>query len=154
MAYCLASWQKILIWVRSWRCSRLVTWFCYHLIAKPGNKTGTPSWPDSYVCIYIEIPLKFVAKDLIHSKSALVEVMFWRILTVLKQQCTACKCCLTLQSSHVRVFILTLRRTHGTRPRQVGGCNQRRTSCKYLTGRIRQSDWLKSLARKAKVTAI
>ena len=28
------------------RC--LVTWFCYHLIAKPGNKTGAPSWPDQY----------------------------------------------------------------------------------------------------------
>ena len=27
----------------------LVTWFCYHLIAKPGNKTGTPSRPDPYI---------------------------------------------------------------------------------------------------------
>ena len=24
----------------------LVTWFCYQLIAKPGNKTATVSWPD------------------------------------------------------------------------------------------------------------
>ena len=24
----------------------LVTWFCYHLIAKPGNKTGALPWPD------------------------------------------------------------------------------------------------------------
>ena len=32
--------------VWSWRCGCLVTWFCYHLIAKPGNKTATPSWPD------------------------------------------------------------------------------------------------------------
>ena len=23
-------------------------WFCYHLIAKPGNKTGAPLWPDPY----------------------------------------------------------------------------------------------------------
>ena len=33
-------------WVRSWRCVCLVIWFCYHLIAKPGNKTAVPSWPD------------------------------------------------------------------------------------------------------------
>ena len=39
------------IWVRSRRCSSLVTWFCYHLIAKPGNKTAAPSWPDPlYIC--------------------------------------------------------------------------------------------------------
>ena len=33
-------------WVRSRRCGCFVTWFCYHLIAKPGNKTATPSWHD------------------------------------------------------------------------------------------------------------
>ena len=27
-------------------CGCLVTWFCYQLIAKPGNKTATVSWPD------------------------------------------------------------------------------------------------------------
>ena len=36
------------IWVRSRRCGCLVTWFCYHLIAKPGNKTAAPSWTDPY----------------------------------------------------------------------------------------------------------
>ena len=39
------------IWVRSWRWACLFTWFCYHLIAKPGNKTGAPSWPDPYACV-------------------------------------------------------------------------------------------------------
>ena len=39
---------SVLMWVRSWRCDCLVTWFCYHLIAKPGNKTVAPSWPDPY----------------------------------------------------------------------------------------------------------
>ena len=29
------------IWVRSRNCGCLVTWFCYQLIAKPGNKTAT-----------------------------------------------------------------------------------------------------------------
>ena len=36
------------IWVRSWRCACHVTWFCYQMIAKPGNKTGPPSRPDPY----------------------------------------------------------------------------------------------------------
>ena len=38
-------------WVRWRRCGCLVTWFCYQLIAKPGNKTATPSWPDPYIVI-------------------------------------------------------------------------------------------------------
>ena len=38
-----------IIWVRSRRCSCLVTWFCYHLIAKPGNKTAVPSWPIPFI---------------------------------------------------------------------------------------------------------
>ena len=33
---------------RSLNCGWLVTWFCYQLIAKPGNKTDTVSWPDPY----------------------------------------------------------------------------------------------------------
>ena len=36
------------VWVRSWRCGCLVTRFCYLLIAKPGNKTATPPWPNLY----------------------------------------------------------------------------------------------------------
>ena len=36
------------ICVRSRRCSCLVTWFCHQLIAKPGNKTAAPLWPDSF----------------------------------------------------------------------------------------------------------
>ena len=27
-----------------------VSWFCYQLIAKPGNKTAAPPWPDPYHC--------------------------------------------------------------------------------------------------------
>ena len=40
--------RNIRIWVRSLNCGCLVTWFCYQLIAKPGNKTTPPQWPDSY----------------------------------------------------------------------------------------------------------
>ena len=25
-----------------------IIWFCYQMIAKPGNKTAVPSWPDTY----------------------------------------------------------------------------------------------------------
>ena len=39
------------IWVRSRNCSCLVTWFCYQLIAKPGNKTATVPWPDGSISI-------------------------------------------------------------------------------------------------------
>ena len=43
------------IWIRSRNCGCLVTWFCYQLIAKPGNKTATVSWPDPFqnvICKY------------------------------------------------------------------------------------------------------
>ena len=40
--------KLVYIWVRSRRCGCLVTWFCYQMIAKPGNVTATPSWPDPY----------------------------------------------------------------------------------------------------------
>ena len=39
-------------WFRSRNCGRLVTWFCYQLIAKPGNKTATVSWPDPNIYLY------------------------------------------------------------------------------------------------------
>ena len=37
------------------RCGCLATWFCYHMIAKPGNKTAAPSWPDPFENIICEI---------------------------------------------------------------------------------------------------
>ena len=37
-----------MLWVSSRRCGCVVTWFCYQLIAKPGNKTAVPSWPNPY----------------------------------------------------------------------------------------------------------
>ena len=39
---------KIYTWVRSQNCGCLVTWFCYQLIAKPGNKTATVARSDPY----------------------------------------------------------------------------------------------------------
>ena len=46
-AICLCR-NFVYIWVRSRNCGCLVTWFCSHLIAKPGNKTAAVSWPDPY----------------------------------------------------------------------------------------------------------
>ena len=40
----------ICIWVGSWKCVCLVTWFCYQRIAKPGHKTTGPPWPNP--CIH------------------------------------------------------------------------------------------------------
>ena len=46
-----------MIWVRSRNCGCLVTWFCYQLIAKPGNKTAEVSWPDPYYTHHCSIDL-------------------------------------------------------------------------------------------------
>ena len=45
-----------IIWVRSRNCGCLVTWFCYQLIAKPGNKTAAVSWPDPYGILGVNRP--------------------------------------------------------------------------------------------------
>ena len=48
----IAHWGLVThIWVRSRNCGCLVTWFCYYLIAKPGNKTAALSWPDPYASV-------------------------------------------------------------------------------------------------------
>ena len=39
------------IWVGSWNWGYLVTWFCYQLIAKPGNKSTPVLSPDPYTII-------------------------------------------------------------------------------------------------------
>ena len=44
----MQCWNNMCICIRdgSWRCSCFVTWFCYLLIAKSGNNTATPPWPE------------------------------------------------------------------------------------------------------------
>ena len=51
------------IWVRSRNCSYLVTWFCYQLIAKPGNKTATVPWPDPYWKLDFQESIKIFQKS-------------------------------------------------------------------------------------------
>ena len=43
----------ICTWVRSRNCGCLVTWFCYQLIAKPGNKTAAVPWPDPHILVIV-----------------------------------------------------------------------------------------------------
>ena len=38
-----------------------VTWFCYQLIAKPGNKTAAPPWPDLYLASSIRYGVSVVS---------------------------------------------------------------------------------------------
>ena len=40
------TYKTTCIWVRSGNCDCLVTWFCYQLISKSGNKVAAVSWPD------------------------------------------------------------------------------------------------------------
>ena len=45
------------IWVRSRNCGCLVTWFCYQLMAKPGNKTAAVSCSDPYQFMLSSLPV-------------------------------------------------------------------------------------------------
>ena len=47
--------DDIFKWVRSRNYGCLVTWFCYQLIAKPGNKTAAVSWPEPNAFTWIKI---------------------------------------------------------------------------------------------------
>ena len=77
-----------LIWVRSQRCACLVTWFCYQMIAKPGNKTGPPSWPDLYIMyhfkcqsmIYISNKLDGITLTEEHLLSIYTAHLFWYLV--------------------------------------------------------------------------
>ena len=54
---------SIHIWVRSRNFGCLVTWFCYQLIAKPGNKTATVLWPDPYASLgFDEVTIEMVQR--------------------------------------------------------------------------------------------
>ena len=44
----LILYLSVIIWFRSHSCGHLSTWFCYQLIAKPGNKTAAATWPGPY----------------------------------------------------------------------------------------------------------
>ena len=77
------------IWVRSWRCGCLVTWICYQLIAKPGNKTATPPWPynvksswlQEYLQDYNHMALRiFFSKYASPKGGVAIEEAIWTVL--------------------------------------------------------------------------
>ena len=89
------------IWVRSWSCGCLVTWFCYQMIARPGNKTAAVLWPDPYIlnqhvyynqhniCIDLKVPpailwnleirqvLFFISDDKLGQKTQVINDVMW-----------------------------------------------------------------------------
>ena len=66
----------ITIWVRSRKCACIFTWFCYQMTAKPGNKTGPPSWTDLYVYIGVVICQWFHNK-LLFTPAHLSHYLWW-----------------------------------------------------------------------------
>ena len=65
MAWCH---QAASNWVRSRNCGCLVTWFCYQLIAKPGNKTATVPWPDPITLTNVDSDLRRYMASLGHNE--------------------------------------------------------------------------------------
>ena len=68
------------IWARN--CGCLVTWFCYQLIAKPGNKTAAVLWSDPY-------GIKYSDKELLthweHNKrDTLLQRSSWKVPDLLQ----------------------------------------------------------------------
>ena len=59
-----------IIWVRSRNCGCLVTWFCYQLIAKPGNKTAAVSWPDPFALTYVWQGIQFFSNQQLPSSGS------------------------------------------------------------------------------------
>ena len=54
------------IWVRSRNCGCLVAWFCYRLIAKPGNKTAAVLWPDPFDHTFLKFITTMSCNDNVH----------------------------------------------------------------------------------------
>ena len=77
--------SDICIWVRSRNFGCLVTWFCYQLIAKPGNKTATVSWPDPYIYILCEYALLFLYLYLITDEIKYFYLYFIGIFAVFER---------------------------------------------------------------------
>ena len=60
---------------RSRRCACLVIWFCSHLITKPGNKTGPPSWPGTKTQWFMS-PAAFILQRLLFRYSVMISGIY------------------------------------------------------------------------------
>ena len=65
--------------VRSWRCDWFVTWFCYQLITKPGNKTASHSHTHdlTHLLWVSSVPSFKIIMNYIYIQQT---VMFWKWL--------------------------------------------------------------------------
>ena len=75
------------IWVRSRNCGCHVTWFCYQLIAKPGNKTAAVPWPDPYVIASCNIQSVY-DRELLSRKASchrtvILDSFLWLVCSIL-----------------------------------------------------------------------
>ena len=82
----LVLWATWIIWVRSRNCGLLVTWFCSQLIAKPGNKTATVSWPDPYKDLWKKKHFQIVLNYVFHAMTSLKSVFLSEIYSVFLHQ--------------------------------------------------------------------
>ena len=83
------------IWVRSRRCDCLVTWFCYQLIAKPGNKAAAPSWPDPYQIKKVKVlrvKIRFIKQNHYISSDLLRLTVFKLEIKFTKWYCAVAHC--------------------------------------------------------------
>ena len=93
-------------WIRSWSWGYLVTWFCYQLIAKPGNNIATPPWPEPYIYTYICVCVYLLADLPLTSKTKMATVtlgnklkinwfnrtsVFWPVLLYIYQIIIICR---------------------------------------------------------------
>ena len=77
--------------VKSQNCGCIVTWFCYQLIAKPGNKIATVPWTDSHMYNHSDLVYIFNCTCLhlrdvpISTQSVIVLINWhhWLILNIL-----------------------------------------------------------------------
>ena len=65
-----------LLWVKNMgRVTELrLSWFCYQLIAKPGNKTATVPWPDPYDLYFIFTIATLFVILIAHHKTAVTPI--------------------------------------------------------------------------------
>ena len=91
--YRMTDWH--LIWVWSWRCGCLVTWFCYQLIAKPGNMTAESPWLNPYCFCFVYVffsPLNQSLKHWYETTAVRLTPFIHRVPIQLTIYAYACMC--------------------------------------------------------------
>ena len=82
----------------SWRCDCFVTWFCYQLIAKTGNKAATPPGPDPYAPM-----CPFISGNDTHYNEVIMSAMASQITSLTIVYSTVHSRCRSRKTSKLRV---------------------------------------------------